>query len=817
MKSETKIQATVLLIFFLLALLQLYPLSLHPANSVHDTGDPLLNTWILSWIQGSVLHGPSQMFNGNAFFPSKSTISFSEHLFPQAVLSLPLTLFIKNPILIYNILFVGSLIFCAYAMFLLVRYLTDNSSAGFVAGVIFAFSTYHINHTPQLQLLSSGLFVLSFYYLHRFFKEKELKFSVLFSVFFTLQALACIYYGLFLISMFVVIFPILLVMFRKDISRLFLIKLFVPLFGAGCILILFSLPYISLLKFYGFSRGLAEGADLSNYFAVSPRNIVLGKLLSPLGSPEGFLFPGFVALCLSAYNIYRKRTHFFHLPVILRYLLIGLFMGCLITILVIIATGGFNLDLGFVNFSAHDLVKPTLLLLMGLVAFTVLSTSVSLFSSQHGENSGKRTHFLLWIILFWALILSFGKTFYFLGHSNSELTLPFSWFYNYFPGFSGLRAPSRYGVFVLFAVAVMAGYGYKQLHERFKKTQVKTLVLVLVLVLLNIEYLSIPHKMSFVPVRKEIPPIYQWLKDQPGDFAILEYPFFTPLGMESVYMYFSLFHKKKIVNGYSGFLPPSYFYIREVFNAFPSKASLDILKYLDVKYLIFHTHTWNEQRVQNIWTRINGQFADDLSVEEIFEYTAKKPWEHSSKFGKDIVFLVHKNAVFQKKENEKETERDREREKAKEFLRKDIPVSNWTITSNIHSGQLKYLQDGNLGTRWSTDRWKKTGDFIQLELEHALDEIKISLQLGPSANDFAIDFKIEVSREGEEWTEVEKGYLLSEFLEKLFETPDDLVQTIHISEKETKFIKLTQIGNSRQFWWSIAELSVFKPTTPPQD
>ncbi|MEE8377665.1 MAG: hypothetical protein V3R45_04790, partial [Candidatus Aminicenantaceae bacterium] len=189
MKSETKIQAAALLVFFLLALLQLYPLSLHPANSVHDTGDPLLNTWILSWIQSSVLSGPSKMFNGNVFFPSENTISFSEHLFPQAVLSLPLTLFIKNPILIYNILFIGSLIFCAYAMFLLVRYLSDNSSAGIVAGIIFAFSTYHINHTPQLQLLSSGLFVLSFYYLHRFFREKKLKFSVLFSVFFTLQAL----------------------------------------------------------------------------------------------------------------------------------------------------------------------------------------------------------------------------------------------------------------------------------------------------------------------------------------------------------------------------------------------------------------------------------------------------------------------------------------------------------------------------------------------------------------------------------------------------------------------------------------------------
>ena len=62
------------------------------------------------------------------------------------------------------------------------------------------------------------------------------------------------------------------------------------MFGAGAILLLFYLPYISLLKFYGFSRGLADGADLSNYFSVSKRNIILGKLLSPLGTPEVFFF-----------------------------------------------------------------------------------------------------------------------------------------------------------------------------------------------------------------------------------------------------------------------------------------------------------------------------------------------------------------------------------------------------------------------------------------------------------------------------------------------------------------------------------------------
>lgn len=485
------------------------------------------------------------------------------------------------------------------------------------------------------------------------------------------------------------------------------------------------------------------------------------------------------------------------MPAILRISLLVLFFGCFITILAIIFTGGFDADLGIVKFSAHDLVKPTLLLLLGLATFIILSMSVSLFSRQSSQDSGKRTYYFLLIVLFWALFLSFGKTFHFLGRSAPDLKLPFSWFYDYFPGFSGLRAPSRYGIFVLFIVAVLAGYGFKHIHERFKKKQIKTLTLVVVIFLLNIEYLSIPHKMSLVPTRKDIPPTYQWLQDQPEDFALLEFPFFPALGWESVYMYFSIFHGKKIVNGYSGFLPPSYFYIREVFNTFPSKACIDILKSLDVKYLVFHTKMWKDERVQNVWTRINNQFAEDLIVEKVFEYTAKKPWEHSDKFGKDIIFRINKNEDLQKEEME--------------ILWQGIPASEWTIKSNIHNSLLHYLRDDNLDTRWSTDRWKKTGDYVQLELDQALDEMKISLQLGSSANDFAIDFEIEVSRDGEEWKEIENGYSISEFLEKLFKAPDDLVQNIYISEKQTKFIKLTQIGNSKRFWWSISELDIFKP------
>ena len=794
MKTETKTQIAALVIFALLTLLHLHPLSFHPQDSVHDTGDPLLNSWIISSIQKSLFSQPGKMFDGNIFFPSENTIAFSEHLFPQSVVSLPLSFLFGNPILIYNILFLFSYVLTAYAMFILVRYLTGDSRAGIVSGAIFAFSAYHLDHIPQLQLLSSGLFIFCFYYLLRYFKEKKTKDSLLFSTFFLLQALACIYYGLFLISVLIIVIPFLILCHRKEITRSFLLRLIFPLLAASGVLLAFSLPYISLLKFYGFSRGLAEGADLSNYFGVPKNNVVLGKILSPMGKPEGFFFPGIFAYLFMGIFIFKNRKFSHHLPKILRWFFYTIIGTSLISVLAILATGGFSFNIGVVHISANGLLKPALLFFSAVTAFILISFLYSLFKNQNRESENFSHLYLPIIVFLWTLFLSFGKAFSFFGQVETRLPLPFTWFYKLVPGFSGIRAPSRYGIFVLFAVGVMAGYGCHLFLLKFKRQKMVILALIFVMILMNIEYLSIPQRIRSVPVKGDIPPTYRWLQEQRGDFALLEYPFFARVGWESVYMYFSTFHRKKIVNGYSGFLPPSYFFLREAFESFPSSSTMDILKFLGVKYLVVHTRMLNEQRIKTLMEGIENEFSDDLEIVKTFQYSFRKDWEHGDKFGNDIVFHVTPDL-----QSVKNPEND-------DWAA--VPVSQLTISSNINSNLLPLLKDGKLETRWSTDTYKRTGDYLLVESSQPLDHPMVSLSLGPSANDFAIDFKIEISTDGNQWQRIENGYLMSEFLDKLFKIPTDIVQKIYIRQKDVKYIKLTQVGNSDRFWWSVAELEI---------
>ena len=57
---------------------------------------------------------------------------------------------------------------------------------------------------------------------------------------------------------------------------------------------------------------------------------------------------------------------------------------------------------------------------------------------------------------------------------------------------------------------------------------------------------------------------------------------------EFAYLYFSTFHWQTLVNGQSGWLPPSYIYNTTYARSFPSDAAVAHLRSLGVKYISIH-------------------------------------------------------------------------------------------------------------------------------------------------------------------------------------------------------------------------------------
>lgn len=137
------------------------------------------------------------------------------------------------------------------------------------------------------------------------------------------------------------------------------------------------------------------------------------------------------------------------------------------------------------------------------------------------RQSTTRGHGSFWIVatlLFWWLTL--GAHLRWLGEALS-IPGPFA-LISRLPFFSGNRYPSRYSVMLLLCVAVLAAIGVARLLARrqLRAPYGQWGLAAGLIVLLLVEHLSIPLPLSDF----RIPPIYQRLAAEPGDFAVLELP-----------------------------------------------------------------------------------------------------------------------------------------------------------------------------------------------------------------------------------------------------------------------------------------------------
>lgn len=97
----------------------------------------------------------ARWWQANIFHPAPYALAYSEHLFTEVVMALPVWLATHNVILAYNAVFLASMALSGLGMFLLVRQLTGSAIASFLAGLAFAFLPYRLSQIPHIQVMSS--------------------------------------------------------------------------------------------------------------------------------------------------------------------------------------------------------------------------------------------------------------------------------------------------------------------------------------------------------------------------------------------------------------------------------------------------------------------------------------------------------------------------------------------------------------------------------------------------------------------------------------------------------------------------------------
>jgi hypothetical protein len=145
------------------------------------------------------------------------------------------------------------------------------------------------------------------------------------------------------------------------------------------------------------------------------------------------------------------------------------------------------------------------------------------------------------------------------------------------------RAYCRFGIVVMLAVAILAGYSLKFILERFSIQKVKIAVTTLFCGLVLFEFWNYPP-FRVIDLSKA-PEVYYWLKAQPGDFVIAEYPL-DIIGPNVKYMFCQTRHEKKIINGS---IPNTYANnLAKTITKLSQQKTAGVLKWMEVRYVLVH-------------------------------------------------------------------------------------------------------------------------------------------------------------------------------------------------------------------------------------
>ena len=209
----------------------------------------------------------------------------------------------------------------------------------------------------------------------------------------------------------------------------------------------------------------------------------------------------------------------------------------------------------------------------GVLALT-LGAAGAVLMLLRGTPRERETVFLygsLAVLAFWA---SFG---------------PSAWLYTALyraiPLFAFLRAPSRFGLLVVFTLAIFAALALKHLLPRAGRLAGAAVALGAVLAIAELNVLPFPWERA-LPVSAN----YRILAGMPRG-AVAEFPFYgerVAYPLHAQYMVLSTTHWMPLVNGYSDYIPADFREAAFVLDSFPSNDTFAVLQKRRVRYVGIH-------------------------------------------------------------------------------------------------------------------------------------------------------------------------------------------------------------------------------------
>jgi len=199
------------------------------------------------------------------------------------------------------------------------------------------------------------------------------------------------------------------------------------------------------------------------------------------------------------------------------------------------------------------------------LGYTVMVLAIYAILSER-KNESVRQFTVLAIL---SGLLALGTTLHILGNwrfteLEFSIPLPYLFLYSSFSPARFMRVPSRFGIVVMLAVAILAAFALRKILGSkwltVRRPSLKKALAALLLAVVFVEFLAVPYP----SLKLNVPIFYSDLAQYQGDFAILEVPMSTPEEVQ-LYLWYQTIHQKRIVGGAIARVPPEYVahFIRE--------------------------------------------------------------------------------------------------------------------------------------------------------------------------------------------------------------------------------------------------------------
>lgn len=555
-------------LYLLLAVWLTWPLARHLETSLTVGSEtaatvPLFTVWTVWWNADRASHGYRDYWTAPIFHPELDTFAFSEPMVTTSLVA-PLLWLSGNRLLTHNVFLLSALALNGWAGFHLLREVGIRRRWAIVGGGWIVWLPMVQNELGVLQLIPLGGILWTMLCLVRFGARPDAVRAVWLGIAFAATYLTCANYGLFL-SLLLLLSGVWLVGRQLRDLRTWAMLPVAVLASAALVA-----PVVVVQLRVARDQGLVRSPELAKRLSAQPSDY----LVAPRPS---WIEP-------ARLREHRQRTHF------------PLFPGLWHTV------------------------------------FGIVGACWGI--AQHSRRAW--TAFCL-TVLGSAWLLSLGPRLE-LGDWRPYVVLM-----DWYPGFGQVRSPFRFAVFVQLMTVLLAVCGLAHLDRAVSRaTDALPRRVQAVLAGACLLAFAGPAFWETRPQRQAIfsPPRLQtqrgwidWLKVNSAPEAIIAcLPFPTSSHVAdyeptAMWMYWSTFHRRRLVNGYSGFLPKEYARTKRQMVDFPDQASIDRLRLHGVTYCIiprFHLTQTDIEADATARQHLQWRYGDDVAGVDIYSLVLGK-------------------------------------------------------------------------------------------------------------------------------------------------------------------------------------------------